>query len=260
MGFSSMEMRVEEKGVRSRFDKRTQHLRITARITLGVIASLIPISALTTIEPPPKEIIAISENRKPTRKPEIVEPELPVKDIEIRIIFSDESGAEPYAGYDATLDDWKDVPEWDIPQEYKDTGGCLPESVRTYLYNLCGQYNISYPLMLALIEKESGYQWDAESPDGSCKGYAMINDKWHQERMQKFGVEDIYDPYGNLKVAVDYLSELFIEYHDADVVLMCYNCGESGARSLMEDGIYSTDYAEKILAREAEISHEIYGY
>jgi len=224
------------------------------------MASIVPITALVMIEKPqPKEITVISVERNPAGEQEKATPELPMPDIEIRIIFNDESEAEPYAGHNATLDEWKDVPEWDIPQEYKDTGGCLPEAVRTYLYNLCKQHNISYPFMLALIETESGYQWDAESPDGSCKGYAMINDKWHQERMQKLDVKDIYDPYDNLKVSVDFLSELFAEYHDANVVLMCYNCGESGAEKLLADGICSTAYSEKILAREAEISYEIYG-
>jgi len=61
-------------------------------------------------------------------------------------------------------------------------------------------------------------------------------------------------------VSLDYLSELFSRYHDVNVVLMCYNCGESGAERILEKGISSTEYSEKILAREAEISHEIYGY
>ncbi len=246
--------------MRSRFDKRTQHLRISARIALGVMASIVPITALATIEKPQsKEIIVISAEQNPTGEQVTTTPELPMSDIEIWIVFSDESEIQPYAGHNLTLDEWKDVPEWDIPQEYTDTGGCLPESVRVYLYNLCEQHNISYPLMLALIETESGYQWDAESPDGSCKGYAMISDRWHRERMQRLGVEDIHDPYGNLDVSVDFISELFAKYHDANIVLMCYNCGESGAEKLLTDGIYSTAYSEKILEREAEISHEIYG-
>ncbi len=245
--------------MRSRFDKRTQHLRIYARIVLGVISSLVLVTTFATIKDKPKEITVITVEQNPAEEQKTITPEFPTQDIEIRIIFNDESEDEPYAGRDVTLNEWKDVPEWDIPQEYKDTGGCLPESVRVHLYNLCEQSNISYPFMLALIETESGYQWDAESPDGSCKGYAMINDKWHQERMRRLGVEDIYDPYGNLKVSVDFLAELFIKYHDASMVLMCYNCGESTAEKLLEDGIYSTAYSEKILAREAEISYEIYG-
>ncbi len=260
MEYLSMEAKTEERGLRSRFDRRTKRIRIIARIILGVVAFLILITLFAIIgESPPKEITVISENNALMEEWETVMPELSMRETEVKIIFSDESETEPFAEHDVTLDEWKDVPEWDIPQEYKDTGGCLPEAVRTYLYNLCKQHNISYPFMLALIEAESGYQWDAESPDGSCKGYAMINDKWQQERMQKLDVEDIHDPYDNLKVSVDFLAELFAKYHDANVVLMCYNCGESGAEKLLADGICSTAYSEKILAREAEISYEIYG-
>lgn len=247
--------------MRIRFDKRSKKIRIFARIILGIIVFLMLATIIAVIgESPPKEIKIISVEQDVPKEQEADNTEITVDEITVLILFNDESEKEPFAGHNTTLNEWEDVPEWDIPQEYKDTGGCLPESVRTYLYNLCRQHNISYPFMLALIESESGYQWDAESSDGSCKGYTMINDKWHQERMRKLGVVDIYDPYGNLEVSVDFLSELFAEYHDASVVLMCYNCGESGAKRLLEDGIYSTEYSEKILEREAEISLEIYGY
>ena len=252
---------MEEKDLRSRFDERTKKNRIFAMVILGVITLLIIITLIAIItEPPTKEVRVISVNRVPEEKQESDRTTADEIDITVWSIFNDESETEPFAEHHVTIEEWKEVPEWDIPQEYKEAGGCLPESVRAYLYNLCQRSNISYPFMLALIETESGYQWDAESADGSCKGYTMINDKWHQERMQKLGVTDIYDPYGNLEVSIDFLSELFCKYHEASTVLMCYNCGESGAGRLLEKGIYCTAYSEKILAREAEISHEIYGY
>ncbi len=252
--------RLEVKGLHTRFDKRAEKLRIAARVLLGIMACTTAIPIFLALEhPAADEIIVVQDADSLADESGEAYKEECENDIEILVVFSDRSETKPFAGHNTTLEEWGEVPEWDIPQEYERAGGCLPESVRVYLYNLCREHNISYPLMLALIEKESGYQWDAESPDGSCKGYAMINDKWHQERMERLGVTDIYDPYGNLEVSLDYLSELFSRYHDANVVLMCYNCGESGAERLLKNGISSTEYSEKILAREAEISHEVYG-
>lgn len=242
-----------------RFDKKRKRLRIAARIALGmIIGSLIILTIILKVEA-----------RRDTKDAEMAEssqehePEQnhapPVEEIEVLIVFSDESETEPFAGHGTTLEEWSGLPEWDIPEEYKQTGGCLPESVRTYLYNLCEEKSISYPLMLALIEAESSYQWDAESPDGSCKGYCMIAEKWHQERMERLGVTDIYDPYGNIAVSVDLVEELFHKYGDVNIVLMCYNCGETRTAELLAEGITSTSYSRKIIAREAEISLEMYG-
>lgn len=245
--------------MRSRFDRRAKKLRIFAIAILCMLVLLTIIMVIAVAAELHSEDITIVpvENSK-IEICQTAESIMP--DITVRIIFDDESEKGPYSEHNISLEEWKDVPEWDIPQEYKDAGGCLPESVRTHLYNLCAQYNISYPLMLALIETESGYKWDAESSDGSCKGYAMINDKWHQERMRKLGVTDIYNPYGNLDVAVDFLAELFSKYRDENIALMCYNCGESGAERLLQMGIESTAYSERILQREDEIAYEIYGY
>lgn len=252
--------KLEVKGLHTRFDKRAEKLRITARVFLGSMVCMTALPIFAALEhPATDEIVIIQDTDSLAEESGEADKGESENDIEILVVFSDGSETEPFAGHNTTLEEWGGVPEWDIPQEYKRAGGCLPESVKVYLYNLCRERNISYPLMLALIEKESGYQWDAESPDGSCKGYAMINDKWHQERMEKLGVTDIHDPYGNLEVSLDFLAELFSRYHDANVVLMCYNCGESGAERLLEKGIFSTEYSEKILAREAEISHEVYG-
>lgn len=180
-------------------------------------------------------------------------------DIEVIIRFPDESTEEPFSSRTTYLEEYKNTPEWNIPDEYRQTGGCLPESVQVYLYNLCEEKSISYPLMLALIEAESGYRYNAESPDGKCVGYCMINEEWHSDRMERLGVADPLDPYGNIAVAVDYLTELFGRYEDVNFVLMCYNFGPTRANELLEEGKSSSEYSRGIVQREQEISAEIYG-
>lgn len=243
-----------------RFDKRRKRLRIAARVVLGaILGSILILSTVLTLDAKKsnQEAMTLQESTSGNECEDNHAP--PIEEIEVLIVFADESEAEPFAGHNTTLDEWSGLPEWDIPDEYKQTGGCLPESVRTHLYNLCEEKHISYPLMLALIEAESSYRWDAESPDGSCVGYCMIAEKWHQERMERLGVTDIFDPYGNIAVSVDLVEELFHKYGDVNIVLMCYNCGETRTAELLAEGIESTAYSRKIIQREAEISFEMYG-
>ena len=72
--------------------------------------------------------------------------------------------------------------------------------------------------------------------------------------MERLGVTDIYEPYGNILVAADYLRELFDEREDDDVyyVLMRYNMAIDTANSLYAAGEI-TDYARSIVRRAAEL-------
>lgn len=147
---------------------------------------------------------------------------------------------------------------YSIPQEYVMNGGEFSDELQEFTQDLCGVRQLSYPLILALIERETGYR--NVNPNGcGSTGYMQIIPKWHEERMEKFGVTDLLDPKGNITVGIDYLSELFEKYHEVNLVLMAYNMGESGAKKLWKDGIYSSAYADYIMEREAEISLEIYG-
>ena len=60
------------------------------------------------------------------------------------------------------------------------------------------------------------------------------------------------DPYDNVEQGIKALHRLTGEYNEADLVAMCWNCGETGARKLWEQGIYSTEYSRKILAKKLE--------
>lgn len=267
MEFSRAKQKEEEKALRH-FRSKSELFRQRAAITIlsGMVTAGATTVILVAVQPDQKiqqqEVVIIQESVGSPRKDEEQKSlsKSEERKVDIIVTFADESNQYPFAGYEITLQEWDDTPEWDIPQEFKDTGGCMPEAVRVYLYTLCKEKHISYPLMLALIEVESGYQWDNSSPDGSCKGYCMISDKWHQERMQRLGVTDIYNPYQNIAVSVDYLIELFEKYEEVHMVLMCYNCGESRAKEMWRDGIESTSYSRKIVEREAELSSEIYEY
>lgn len=112
------------------------------------------------------------------------------------------------------------------------------------------KYNIDPCLLQAMCEKESSKNIYAEN--GTCKGLMQISEKWHTGRMEELGITDIYDPYSNILLAADYLSELSKTNDDVYYMLMRYNMKTSTANELYDNG-QVTDYALGIVAREQEL-------
>lgn len=110
-------------------------------------------------------------------------------------------------------------------------------------------YGVCPELIVAIIEKESSGQVDAVN--GDCKGLMQISERWHEERMERLGVTDLFVPYGNILVGVDYIMELAEEYEDLYTVLMIYN-GTADAVERGENRDY-TEYAKSIVERSAEL-------
>lgn len=132
----------------------------------------------------------------------------------------------------------------------------VPDEYIPYVREISDQYGICPELILSIIEAESSGQSDAVSSVG-CIGLMQIQPKFAQERMDKLGVADLYDPYSNILVGVDILAELADKYDDLPTVLMCYNEGEySGVIEQAESGEYS-NYAKKIMARAEELEEKV---
>ncbi len=147
---------------------------------------------------------------------------------------------------------------FDKPEAYQNAGGYLPKEVQVYIYCLCRDYEVSFPLVLALIEKESGYVFDKLGDDGNSYGYMQIYEKWHTDRMERLNCSDLTNPYQNVTVGIDYLSELLQKYGTEQDALTAYNYGEQGAREhLWSRGIYAYEYNQDILSRAEEIEIEL---
>ncbi len=120
---------------------------------------------------------------------------------------------------------------------------------QAYCEEIAKGCHLSPEFLMAVIERES---WGVASVyNGNCKGLMQINEPYHRDRMERLGVTDIYDPYGNILVGADYLMELFQEYQDPGTVLMIYN-GSSNAEERGANADY-TEYAECILMRTQEL-------
>lgn len=148
---------------------------------------------------------------------------------------------------------------YEIPEKYREAGGEFPEEVQEYLWSLCKERGLDYYLVVAMIERESWYTATALGDNGNSKGYMQIYEKWHTSRMRVEDVQDLYDPCGNLRVGLNFLSEIYSKHGDKgdSCVLMVYNMGEGGAKKNWAKGVYSTEYSRYILRRAEEIKQEL---
>lgn len=110
-------------------------------------------------------------------------------------------------------------------------------------------------LILAMCYSES--RFDSQAKKGSHKGLLQITAKWHQERMEQLGVEDLYDINSNLRVGVDIIIELLEKYNgNIEKALMYYNEGYDGVIKY-DDGKISS-YASEIVKKSEEYRKENY--
>ena len=82
----------------------------------------------------------------------------------------------------------------------------------------------------------------------------QISERWHLDRMNRLGVDDLFDPYSNILVGADYISELAEKHGDVALVLDVYN-GNSKAFYNNDNGIISS-YAKWILERSNFLERE----
>ena len=169
---------------------------------------------------------------------------------------------DKYAVFDTMSADWGGEEDgfvlYEIPEEYSRTGGYFPEKMQVYTYCVCKQYGVRYDLVVALIEKESGYKFDKVGDDGHSIGYMQIYEECHRDRMERLNVTDLTNPYQNVLVGTDYLSELIERYGTIQDALAAYNYGEQGAKQhLWKNGIYVYEYNQTIMSRMKEIEEEL---
>lgn len=171
-------------------------------------------------------------------------------EIEIEAPAEIEEEIEPVSNYETVV--YEEIADdgfvvFDIPKELENAGGSFPEEMQRYVWDVCNDQGVSYSLVVAMIEIESKYQPNAISSCGAV-GYMQILEKWHKDRMAKYGLDCADEPQANILVGVDFMAELLKRY-DTEQALVVYNCG-----SLVSD---STSYSRAIMQRKEEIDKEL---
>lgn len=134
----------------------------------------------------------------------------------------------------------------DNVQAAAEPGITVPEYIVEITERVGQAYSISPELLQAIAWRESRFQTDAVNASGTCFGLMQISKKWHSRRLAKG--EDILDPEANIRIAAEYLAELFERYKEPALVLMIYN-GDSRA---FKEG-YISRYATDVMGLAEEL-------
>lgn len=105
----------------------------------------------------------------------------------------------------------------DVPLSYED---------QDFLHTACQESGVPYALALAVIERETQFQ-NLVGDDGASLGYMQVQERWHWDRMERLGVTDLMNPFGNFRVGCDFLAEL-LEKYPTQEALTSYNSGSPG--------------------------------
>lgn len=122
------------------------------------------------------------------------------------------------------------------------------EEIEDYINLICESYpNVSPDLIKSMIISESSF--NPKAKNGTHVGLMQVSTVWHADRARRLGVTDFYDPYGNVLLGIDYVSELIMQTEgDETWALMIYNMGHKAAYENYSKGIVSS-YAREILSR-----------
>lgn len=135
-------------------------------------------------------------------------------------------------------------PETEPPYIHSDIS--LSKELQEYTFNQCDGNEQLYFLAMAVMYQESRYIADSISTDGHDFGLMQVRDCNLPDLVELFGEVDLLDPYDNIKCGVSILKGHYEKYGEINLALMCYNCGEAGAKRLWEQGKWETDYSIKV--------------
>ena len=110
------------------------------------------------------------------------------------------------------------------------------------------EFSVEKTLILSMIYQESRCKADALGSSGDT-GLMQVIPKWHQDRIDRLGVTDLFDPLSNMRVGASLLSHLGVNSNPTDA-LFVYNGGY--ARPSV-----SYAYANEVLDRKAKYDERL---
>lgn len=128
--------------------------------------------------------------------------------------------------------------------------------LKDYIRELCAAYGVPETMVFAVIEKESSWNAEAVNYNETCFGLMqihVINFPWLEDEL---GLDNPKEPYQNVQAGIYMLSGYIEKYIDYHMALMCYNCGEAGARQLWQEGSFTNAYSRWVVERMDELEWE----
>lgn len=127
----------------------------------------------------------------------------------------------------------------------------IPEGIRVIFEEVGSEYNLDPELLEAMAFYESRFV-----PTVTNKHYyglMQVSVKVHSERMAKYNIttKGMLEPGNNVRVAADYLSELYASYEDTTLVLMAYAGNTSAIKNYNKSGKVPKSI-QRVLDKQAE--------
>lgn len=139
-----------------------------------------------------------------------------------------------------------------VRQEVKAPPLTEEEIINQYIHDICLEQGVDERLIKSVVRMESNYNPDALGDHGRSVGLMQIQPRWHKQRAADLGITDLRDPYGNLVVGIDYLSDL-LELYSPELALMVYNGGPTYASKMHSRGMVSR-YAREVIGAAQNIN------
>lgn len=117
-----------------------------------------------------------------------------------------------------------------------------PRLYKEYVQMYSKEFSVDENLVYSIIKVESKFKKDAVSKRNS-KGLMQISDitqEWAEKELNLEKV-DIFDPETNIKIGCWYLSKLYKEFDDLDLVITAYNGGSGNVNKWLNNETYSKD-------------------
>lgn len=123
----------------------------------------------------------------------------------------------------------------------------LSNELQDFIKNQAEYHEMSYELVLAVMETESQFDSDIISVTNDY-GLTQINEINFMELETVFGKMNFLDPYDNIVGGI-YLLKMAYNKCDGDLhkTLMTYNMGFNGAKKYWDKGVYESDYSRKVV-------------
>lgn len=163
---------------------------------------------------------------------------------------------EDYGTYDERIFTEECDLEWNVVSDFTPLDDCpLDKDMQEFIYFLCKGYNIDFYLVMGIIKQESNFEENAISSTNDF-GLMQINKINYEWLHDTIGIDNLLEPRQNVRAGLFVLRKLFESYTDADMVLMAYNMGETGAKSLWNEGIFSTNYTQNVRKYQSEFERK----
>lgn len=206
---------------------------------------LIKVGVITNI------ILSIAVGAVSSQRTEMLENDIPEHIVEEAVLLEQSAPVEetpPISEAIAeTLEKASKHTYFDVP---------LSEDIQDHIFELCEKTGLDASMVVAMIFVESTYRSDLIGDNGKSFGLMQIQPRWHSKRMSALGCDDLLDPYQNIIVGIDYISELYTyggKKRTTDWVLMAYNGGPSYANKKTAQGVV-THYVNKVYNKQATLT------